>query len=207
MRYNRTIWRRRLSEQKAPDASWGLPQRRLSIGRFLIDVVETLVLASIIFVGIRVLIRNFWIEGSSMEPNLHHGQYLFVARYSYWLNLPQRGDVIVLRSPVSPDRDLIKRVVGLPGEHVVIKDTQVFIDGDVLHEPYAQPITYNGGSWILEQDQVFVLGDNRPFSQDSHNWGPLEVDAIVGKAWLCYWPPSLWGLIPHYHCGGTQPPG
>lgn len=201
MRYNGYTWRRRLSEQNTPDVSLGSPQRRGSTRRFLIDVGETLVLATIIFLGIRALIRNFWIEGSSMEPNLHHGQYLFVARCSYWFGSPQRGDVIVFSSPVAPGRDLIKRVVGLPGEHVTITGAQVFIDGAALDEPYAQPITYNGGSWTLGQDQVFVLGDNRSFSQDSHNWGPLEVGAIVGKAWLCYWPPSLWGLMPHHHFG------
>ncbi|MBN1580464.1 MAG: signal peptidase I [Anaerolineae bacterium] len=198
MRYNGYTWRRRLSEQNAPDASLGLAEHKPSIGRFLIDAVETLVLATIIFVSIRILVRNFWIEGSSMEPNLHHGQYLFVTRYNYWLKSPQRGDIIVFSSPVVPERDLIKRVVGLPGEHVVIQDAQVFIDGAVLDEPYARPITYRGGAWTLRQDQVFVLGDNRSFSQDSHSWGPLEMEAIVGKAWLCYWPPSLWGLIPHH---------
>jgi signal peptidase I len=190
-----------LNEQNAPDASLGSTQSNHSIGRFLIDVVETLVLAAIIFIGIRVLVRNFWIEGSSMEPNLHHGQYLFVTKYSYWFSSPRRGDVIVFGSPVSPGRDLIKRVVGLPGERVVIKDAQVFIDGTVLDEPYARPITYRGGSWTLGQDQLFVLGDNRSFSQDSHSWGPLGMKAIVGKAWFCYWPPSLWGLMPHHRFG------
>jgi signal peptidase I len=201
MRYNGYTWRRRLNEQNTPDVPLGATQQGPSIRRFLIDLVETLVLATIIFVGIRVLVRNFWIEGSSMEPNLHHGQYLFVTKYNYWFNSPQRGDVIVFSSPLIPGRDLIKRVVGLPGEHVVIKDAQVFIDGVVLDEPYARPITYSGGSWTLGQDQVFVLGDNRSLSQDSHNWGSLETKAIVGKAWLCYWPPSWWGLVPRHRFG------
>lgn len=201
MRYNKRTWRRRLNEQNTPDALSGSKQRRSGIGRFLIDLIETLVLAAIIFIGIRVLIRNFWIEGSSMEPNLHNGQYLFVTKFSYWFGSPQRGDVIVLNSPISPGRDLVKRVVGLPGEHIVIKDKRVFIDELPLDEPYARPITYQGGSWTLGPNHVFVLGDNRPFSQDSHSWGALEMEAIVGKAWLCYWPPASWGLMPHHRFG------
>jgi signal peptidase I len=197
MRYNERDRRRWLIDRDKGTAL--LPSKRQAPGivRFLIDIVETLALAAIIFVAVRVLVRNFWIEGSSMEPNLHHGQYLLVARFSYWFHPPRRGDVLVFASPFAQGRDLIKRVVGLPGERIEIKEGRVFVDGHPLDEPYARPIPYAGGPWTLQEDQVFVLGDNRGFSQDSHRWGPLQVEQIIGKAWICYWPPSAWALVPH----------
>ncbi len=162
------------------------------------DLVETLVMAALILVIVRLLIRTFWIEGSSMEPNLHQGQYLIVSRVSYWFHPPQRGDVIVFRSPNLPKRDLIKRVIGLPGEQIDIYGGQVRVNGQPLDEPYSRPIPYTAGPWILGQHEILVLGDNRGYSQDSHNWGTLPIKNIIGKAWWCYWPPSQWGRIPHY---------
>ncbi len=167
-------------------------------GHIVKDLIETIGLAIVIVVGIRLLIRNFWIDGSSMEPSLHHGQHLLATRFSYWFQPPQRGDVIVFRSPISQERDLIKRVIGLPGETVAVRDGRIWIDGQPLDEPYANPTPYNGGPWQLGQDEIFVLGDNRPASMDSHNWGPLTLNRIIGKAWFCYWPPNLWGKIPHW---------
>ena len=176
--------------------------------RSLIEVVETLVLAAILFVGVRALVRNFWIEGSSMEPALRHGQYLLVTRYSYWFHPPHRGDVIVFSLPgvqgrerIKASVDLIKRVVGLPGERIAIAKGRVLVDGWPLDEPYARPVPYDGGPWVLREDQVFVLGDNRRFSQDSRQWGPLQIGEIIGKAWVCYWPPSAWALVPHHDFG------
>ncbi|MBN1934392.1 MAG: signal peptidase I [Anaerolineae bacterium] len=187
-----------MSIQDLPDIPSNSEPGDASAGRIVKDLIETLGLAIVIFISIRVLLRNFWIDGSSMEPNLHHGQYLLVARFSYWFQKPQRGQVIVFRSPISQERDLIKRVIGLPGEMVVVRGGQVLIDGQPLDEPYANPTPYNGGPWQLDENQVFVLGDNRSASMDSHNWGPLTLDRIIGKAWFCYWPPNLWGSIPHW---------
>ena len=162
------------------------------------ELVETVVLALLIFSLIRIVIQNFRIEGYSMEPNLHEGQYLIVNKAVYrWLHEPERGDIIVFDSPNSPDRDFIKRVIGLPGETVEIRDGAVYIDGILLDEPYlSEPTRSNVAPRVLRQDEYFVLGDNRDSSSDSRSWGPLSEEKIIGKAWLSYWPPGRWGLIP-----------
>jgi len=169
------------------------------------EIVETVLLTLLIFFAIRALIQNFRIEGTSMEPNLHDGQYLIINKFVYYLHPPERGDVVVFHYPRNPSRDFIKRVIGLPGETVEIRGKHVFIDGKELDESYA---LYTGNySWAaqrLGEDEYFVLGDNRNSSSDSHNWGPLPGDAIIGKAWISYWPPKYWGLISHYSYAATE---
>ncbi len=166
----------------------------LKLGR---EIVETLVLTLVIFLLIRTVVQNFRIEGYSMEPNLHAGQYLIVNKFVYnWLHPPQRGDIIVFEYPRSRDRDFIKRVVGLPGEKVEIRSGRVFINDQAMDEPYLNTLgNYNWGPQVIPPDQYFVLGDNRNNSSDSHTWGPLPKKDIIGKAWISYWPPKYWGLI------------
>ncbi len=163
------------------------------------EVVETVVLALLIFLLIRVVIQNFRIEGYSMEPNLHQGQYLIVNKAVYrWLHPPQRGDIVVFEYPRAPDRDFIKRVIGLPGETVEIRNGSIYIDGVPLDEPYlSEPTHGNMAPRTLGPGEYFVLGDNRDNSSDSRSWGPLPEKNIIGKAWLSYWPPQLWGPIPN----------
>jgi signal peptidase I len=163
------------------------------------EVVETVLLTLLIFFAIRALIQNFRIEGVSMEPNLHDGQYLIINKFVYYLHPPERGDVVVFHYPRNPRRDFIKRIIGLPGEKVEIRGERILINGEELQEPYAVHTgNYSWGPQRLGEDEYFVLGDNRSSSSDSHNWGPLPKDAIVGKAWISYWPPKYWGLVPHY---------
>jgi signal peptidase I len=162
------------------------------------EVVETVVLALLIFLLIRVVLQNFRIEGYSMEPNLHQGQYLIVNKAVYkWLHPPQRGDIVVFEYPRAPDRDFIKRVIGLPGETVEVRGGSVYIDGIPLDEPYL-PQRTNGSvaPRNLGDNEFFVLGDNRDNSSDSRSWGPLPQDNVIGKAWISYWPPRFWGSIP-----------
>lgn len=162
------------------------------------DIVETLVLALIIFFVVNTLTGRFYVRGSSMEPSLHNGQYLVASKISYRLGDPERGDIVVLLPPNGTGEDYIKRIIGLPGEHVEARDGAVWVNGYRLDEPYLHsPIPYSG-SWIVGPDEYFVLGDNRANSSDSHSWGMLPRENIVGKAWLCYWPPQYWGLIPHH---------
>jgi signal peptidase I len=159
-----------------------------------------------IFFLIQTVIRNFRVVGTSMVNNLHDGQYLIIDKLSYNPYLvefvgvggPKRGDVVVFEPPRRPGEDYVKRIIGLPGEKVQVTKGQVFINDQPLAEPF-EPIP---GSYsmqnpvIVPEGQVFVLGDNRNNSNDSHNWGPLPVENIVGRAWLSYWPPDLWGVIP-----------
>ena len=161
------------------------------------EVIETVVLTLVIFFLIQTVVRNFRVVGTSMEPNLHTGQYLIVDKISYRLSEPHRGDVIVFEPPVNADGDYVKRVIGLPGELVEIRNGQVFISNQPLDEPYiVRPGSYSWAAHRVGPGELFVLGDNRNMSSDSHNWGMLPQDKVVGKAWISYWPPSLWGAIP-----------
>ncbi len=161
------------------------------------EIVETVLLALLIFLLIRVVIQNFRIEGYSMQPNLKQGQYLIVNKAVYWVHPPERGDIVVFHYPRAPERDFIKRVIGLPGEVVEIRDGLIYINDVPLEEPYIQgPTRGNMAPRTLGPEEYFVLGDNRDNSSDSRSWGPLPRDKIIGKAWVSYWPPDMWGLIP-----------
>jgi len=174
------------------------PGRASSARALLRDVVESLVLALVIYLVINALTGRFYVRGSSMEPTLHNGQYLVVSKLSYRFSEPQRGDIVVFVSPNGAGEDYIKRIVGLPGERVEIREGAVWINGYRLDEPYLNSGIPYTGAWSLGPDEYFVLGDNRANSSDSHAWGPLPRKNIIGKAWLCYWPPQYWGVIPHY---------
>lgn len=175
-----------------------VPERPSPARAFLRDVVESLVLALLIYLVINALTGRFYVRGSSMEPTLHNGQYLVVSKISYLFGEPQRGDIVVFISPNGVGEDYIKRIVGLPGERVEIRDGAVWINGYRLDEPYLNSGIPYTGAWSLGPDEYFVLGDNRANSSDSHAWGPLPRKNIIGKAWLCYWPPQHWGLVAHH---------
>lgn len=161
------------------------------------EMVETILLAAIVFLLVNAATGRFRIDGSSMEPTLHNGEYVIINRLVYKLHSPERGDVIVFRR--DGRRDYIKRVLGLPGETIEIRRGQVFINGQAVPEPYLQErSTYSTEPRTIGPDEYFVLGDNRNNSSDSHNWGTVPFDAIDGKAWIIYWPPQNWGTVPHY---------
>ena len=182
------------------------PSRTAGWGKAIRELIETLALTLVIFLLVRFAAPNFRIEGFSMEPNFHDGQYLFVNRLIYMLHPPERGDVIVLVPPTSTSRDYIKRVIGLPGERVEIVSGRVLIGGQELQEPYPlNPGTYSFGPVTVGSDEYLVLGDNRDNSSDSHSWGMLSAKEIIGKAWITYWPLDLIGWVPSYSY--TTPPG
>lgn len=168
-------------------------------GRTLRELIETLVLTLVIFLLIRFAAPNFRIEGSSMEPDFHNGEHLFVNRLVYMLHPPERGDVIVFVPPTNLSSDYIKRVIGLPGDRVEIVDGRVVINGKPLQEPYPlNPGSYSYGPVTVGPDEYFVLGDNRDYSSDSRSWGMLSAKKIIGKAWIVYWPPNTVGLVSDY---------
>jgi signal peptidase I len=161
------------------------------------EIAETLLLTMLIFWAVNAATGRFRIDGSSMEPNLHDGEYIIINKLVYQLREPQRGDVVVFQYPHDPSRDFIKRVIGIPGDEVTIERGIVSINGHPIEEPYiAQPGAYSG-HWKLGPDEFFVLGDNRNNSSDSHNWGVLPRDNLIGRAWVIYWPVQDWGSVPH----------
>lgn len=170
--------------------------RTLSILR---ELVETAFFTLLIYFLVRYfLFENYRVVGKSMLPTLENDQYLAVDKLSYRLREPQRGDIVVFRDPRSADRKLIKRLIGMPGESVEIKNGQVYINGQLLRELYtAGPSQYSSPATAVPEGQYYVLGDNRNNSSDSHTWGTVSGSLIVGRAWLSYWPPAYWGLVPH----------
>jgi signal peptidase I len=161
------------------------------------EIVETLLLTVVIFVLVNAITGRFRIDGSSMEPNLHDGEYVIVNRVVYRLQAPQRGDVVVFQR--EGKREFIKRIIGLPGETVEVKGSRVLVNGVALTEPYiAQPNAYSMEPRKIGPNEYFVLGDNRNNSSDSHNWGTIPLSVIDGKAWITYWPPKSWGIIPYH---------
>jgi len=206
------------------------PSRGRRLGHLAREFVETFVLALIIFLVVRTTLQNFRVEGSSMDPVLHNGQYLIVNRAIYTrINLktisrfipfvdvgdnpvhylfraPRRGDVVVFRFPGNPDRDFIKRIIGEPGDTVEVRDGTVYINGGAVDEPYiiSKP-TYTYGPAEVPPKQYFVLGDNRNNSYDSHVWGFVPQENIIGQAWLSYWPKDDWGLVPNKNLSPQAP--
>jgi signal peptidase I len=217
-------------------------------GQLVREVAETVILAVIIFLVVRAGVQNFQVEGSSMQPTLHDGLYLLVnkAVYSevnlktvhkflpfvdpgddptrYLFRAPKRGDVIVFvapqQGPGQPERDFIKRVIGLPGETVEVRDNYVFINGKPLDEPYIleKPSYPPFSPQVVPEGHYFVLGDNRNNSYDSHAWPDpwLPKENIIGMAWFTYWKNcgSRWTWCPAFDMvdntsvePGSLPPG
>jgi signal peptidase I len=158
------------------------------------DVIETMLLIAIAFLVVNSLIGRFRIEQVSMEPNLHEGEYVIVDKVSYLFHAPERGDIVVLRRLGQPD--LIKRLIGLPGETIEARGGQVYIDGQPLTEPYLpQSINQDTPPQTVPVDRYFVMGDNRNNSQDSRSFGTIPFGDIVGRAWIIYWPPPDWQVL------------
>ena len=169
-----------------------------SLKPLLREIIETVLLTVVIYAVVNFATGRFRVEGTSMEPSVHPGQYVLVDKVSYRLGQPQRGDVIVFNYPLAADRDFIKRIIGLPGETVSVAGGVVSVNGQPIAEPYIAAPSAATGSWTLNADEYFVMGDNRNSSSDSRSWGPLARQYLIGKAVVIYWPPSNWGLVPHY---------
>ncbi len=161
-----------------------------------IETLQTVALAGVFYLVISLLTARVVVEGPSMRPTLLSGEWIVVNRLMYKVGAPQRGDVVVFLPPTNAQTDdLIKRVIGLPGETVEIRDGSVWINGARLEEIYVSGTTFPDNRWQLGEDDLFVMGDNRPISLDSRSFGPIHLSEVVGKAWLIYWPPTEWGLL------------
>ncbi len=215
-------------ETTEPAAQPEAEKPTVSIRNVVKELLETAIYIFLVFVIVRSMVQNFKIQGLSMEPSLHSGQYILVNKLVYFhfdrnapmrllpgnddlpdhtvypFSMPERGDIVVFEYPNDINKDYIKRVVGLPGETVDIRDGHVYIDGTLLEEPYLDHETYCGsgkacsrGPVAVPEGTVFVMGDNRSNSSDSREWGPLELEHIIGQAWILYFPLDQIGIVPH----------
>ena len=186
----------------AEQSTAGSVAKGLTAGaRAFFDWVVVVGIALLVAILIRTfLLAHFVVEGSSMLSTLHNGDRVFVNKLSYRLHDPNRGDVIVLHEITGiNERDLIKRVIALPGEEIEVVNCEVRIDGQLLREPYLDPTVVTPGRCgsevpptLVPEDQVFVMGDNRPGSQDSRALGTFSFDDIVGRAFVVFWPRPDW---------------
>jgi signal peptidase I len=169
--------------------------------RWLFDWLETIVVAFVMALVIRAFFfQVFWIPSSSMEPTLDIKDRIIVNKVSYYFREPRRQEVIVFRQVApegAPKRDLIKRLIGLPGETLEIKDGVIYINGNPLEEKHPMNQDYaNFGPLVVPPDAYFVMGDNRPASADSRYWGFLPKENVIGPAFLCIWPFSRFSPVP-----------
>lgn len=162
--------------------------KRSSCVGFIVDAVETILLALVLFLVINTLSARVLVQNISMLPTLQPGEFLLVNRVAYKLGSPRVGDIVVFHAPGLSDQDYIKRIIGRPGDTVRIENGTVYVNDLPLYEPYIADAPGYSGTWIVPDDQIFVLGDNRNNSSDSHLWGFVPTDDIVGKALLIYWP-------------------
>jgi signal peptidase I len=169
---------------------------------FLRDTLEIVFLALVLYVVIQYAVQTVHVLGSSMYGTLHDNDLLVASKISYKLHPPQRGDIIVFKPPDELSRDFIKRVIALPGERLHITNGVVYINGQVLHEPYLpEKWTYNtnwpatGQDQLMQPDQYFVMGDNRNHSSDSRAFGAIELSSILGKAEIRIWPLGEVGFL------------
>jgi len=181
--------------------------------RFVWEIVQTLLIAGLLYLGINAITARVRVQGMSMRPTFKSGEFVLVYRLAYRFSEPHRGDIVIFHPQAfpnaprhAPEDDYIKRIIGLPGETVRVEGGRVYVNGRPLREPYiAEPPRYRG-VWRVPPGEVFVLGDNRNNSTDSHVFGPVPMNRIVGRAVLVYWPPEAARIFhrPAYEAAGEN---
>lgn len=175
-----------------------------SLGGHFIEFFETIVVVGAIFALIYLFVAQFHkVSGNSMVPTLQSGDFLITEKISYRFGSPKRGEIIVLKNPRDESQDFIKRIIAVPGDTIRIENGAIFVNGQLLDEPYLPPGTKtHAGSFLTEgttvragPNQYFAIGDNRDHSSDSRDWGHLTREEIVGKALFRYWPPKSMGSL------------
>jgi len=186
-------------------------QRGFALGKFLLEFIQSIVLALSVFVLIYLFVAQpNEVKGTSMVPNFLDKEFLLTEKISYqFKGDPQRGDVVIFKAPASEacsaeGCEYIKRVIGIPGDRVMVKGGQVYLNNELLDQSFLpKEVVTESGNYAQEGVEVLVpegkylcFGDNRPNSRDGREFGPVERDSIIGKAFLKYWPISSVGLIP-----------
>lgn len=176
-----------------------------SIYSFFFDTIQTILIAASVFLVIYIfLMRPFEVSGESMFPTYKHGEYILTNLITLRFSDPKQGEVIVFKSPTDENKDFIKRVIAVPGDTIMIEESKVYINGDLLDESlYLSdtvqtpngPFLQAGRSVTVPDGHFFVMGDNRPHSSDSREWGFLPLDEIIGKSFFVYWPPQNMRVI------------
>lgn len=172
---------------------------------FLIDTIQSLLLVCAVFLVIYMfLFRPFQVSGTSMFPNFSDKQYILTNIISLKMEPVKYGDVIVFRAPREPEKDYIKRVIGMPGDRIMLRDGNVYLNGKLLDESkyltstvktYGEAYLKENTVLIVPPENYFVLGDNRPGSSDSRDWGFVPLKSIVGKSFFTYWPFDKMGVV------------
>lgn len=171
------------------------PKKNREFWKQLLELLETLLLALILYFAIDAVFARVRVENISMQPTLYQGDVLVVNKLAYKFGKFQTGDIVVFHNPNNEVEDYIKRVIGAPGDTVSVHNGQVSVNGVVLSERYIAAAPNYEGDWVVSADSIFVLGDNRNQSSDSHEWGFVPVRDVVGKALVIYWPPSAMKFI------------
>ena len=176
-----------------------------SVVAYVLELGQVVIISLAIVLPIRYfLIQPFYVKGASMEPNFHDNEYLLTDKVSYRFGEPERGDVVVFKAPPTYKDEFIKRVIGLPGEEVMVKEGGIFVNGQKINEPYLDSgvitksgnVTSEGKALTVPEGSYFVLGDNRDHSLDSRSIGFINKSDITGRAWVIYWPLDKAGNIP-----------
>ena len=172
---------------------------------FVLDFIETIVVSLAIFAIVYVfLFQPHQVDGRSMEPTFHNSEYILTDKVSYRMHEPNRGDVVVFHSPQDERVDFIKRIIGVPGDSVMVRGGYVYLNDNKLDESYINdPGQVSPGRFLKEGEEItvsggqyLVMGDNRLHSSDSREWGLVTRNEIVGRAFFRYWPPAAFGLLP-----------
>lgn len=171
---------------------------------FIMEIMETVVFVGSLFIVVYLFVlQPNQIKGASMEPTFFNGNYIFTSKITYRVRNPVRGDVVVFHSPKNPDIEYIKRVIGIPGDTILIQNQEVFVNGERINEPYiAAATTLMPGNFAQEgvpmqipENYYWVMGDNRPRSSDSREFGPIPVTSIVGQVFYRYFPTNVMGPV------------
>jgi len=166
------------------------PSSLNKLAKFLLDLLQMLIITLVLYLVIDAVIGRVQVESISMLNTIEPGELIMVSKLAYRQNDFQRGDIVVFHSPQTLGEDFIKRVVGLPGDEVVVENGRVHINGIAYEEPYIRAEPLYNGTWQVPPDSLFVLGDNRNQSSDSHEWGFVPIENVFGRALMIYWPPS-----------------